>query len=692
MVRNPEKKMTRKIRKNRQTRRKRVLKMKTKMRKNRMHKTMKGGSWIRLTNLREQLKPTGDLGKQINLHLNGIVEFIGMKLEPGNPFITSYNAAPKLKASDAFTPVAPAAGTKQTVQFIPDNFIGEIPDTIQVLINEIKKQYRELCRSSSSSSPCGNSNSPYKLTPDKFVRVLDYVCKGEVHRTLCVGEVCRNFIPRSKDIYVKLKVSLSNIVPTPNPPPSDYSTSTPSSEGRTLDFTIILNKDYNPNSVFGSVFRIYVELFNLLKEELLKPNSINCKACIIVMPPFRKYPALQGHGQLMSPVTYGYSSFINQQLFHWVDLKKGERLEPNSYCASRKFKRAMANDNTLLRLNYTMSPLVIPDGLLPRQSLKYNGQTNYDVQLQHNLLLQTMTEILVTNLNPQGNPTDELIQKKEKLQTDFVKNGKVEMTHISYKDGLYYYYELKIQKTAIPVKNTVNPDTKINAVIIEFKAFSEDGICSKEIIFVSYERHSNAIRLLPGAISDDTNSFQVSPDTMNSAIHELFVNKFLELDRSLYYQVKPDKTVLDLIGNDGKLASRSSQISTRPTTLQPGVAYSDGSATSDICTIILENNDSKFSWYIALATDIQKGAFTAVNEHITEKVGWTLERGQTIFPVDNRTTGNQEIKVTVRVLTVDKDQPNRLLSATYQAQDSVPYLLFANRAVAEQYIRSRTMI
>lgn len=410
------------------------------------------------------------------------------------------------------------------------------------------------------------------------------------------------------------------------------------------------------------------------------------------MPPFRKYPALQGHGQLMSPVTYGYSSFINQQLFHWVDLKKGERLEPNSYCASRKFKRAMANDNTLLRLNYTMSPLVIPDGLLPRQSLKYNGQTNYDVQLQHNLLLQTMTEILVTNLNPQGNPTDELIQKKEKLQTDFVKNGKVEMTHISYKDGLYYYYELKIQKTAIPVKNTVNPDTKINAVIIEFKAFSEDGICSKEIIFVSYERHSNAIRLLPGAISDDTNSFQVSPDTMNSAIHELFVNKFLELDRSLYYQVKPDKTVLDLIGNDGKLASRSSQISTRPTTLQPGVAYSDGSATSDICTIILENNDSKFSWYIALATDIQKGAFTAVNEHITEKVGWTLERGQTIFPVDNRTTGNQEIKVTVRVLTVDKDQPNRLLSATYQAQDSVPYLLFANRAVAEQYIRSRTMI
>ena len=416
------------------------------------------------------------------------------------------------------------------------------------------------------------------------------------------------------------------------------------------------------------------------------------------MPPFRKYPALQGHGQLMSPVTYGYSSFINQQLFHWVDLKKGERLEPNSYCASRKYKRAMANDNTLLRLNYTMSPLVIPNipnGLLPRQSLKYDDQTNYDVQHQHNLLLQTMTEILVTNLNPQGNPTDELIQKKEKLQTDFVKNGKVEMIHIFYQNGIYYYYELKIQKTTIPVKNTVSPDTNINAVIIEFKAFSEDGICSKEIIFVSYERPSQnkAIGLLPGAISDDTNSFQVSPDTMNSAIHELFVNKFLELDRSLY-KVAPDKTVLDLKGKDGQLASRSSQISTHPTTLQPGVAYSDGSATSDICTIILENNDSKFSWSIAKATTIQQRAFTAVNEHITTTPTWNFERGQKTFEVNNNMPGNLEIKVTVIVLKVDNEplNKNKLLSATYQAQDSVPYLLFADRAVAEQYLQSKMMI
>jgi hypothetical protein len=299
------------------------------------------------------------------------------------------------------------------------------------------------------------------------------------------------------------------------------------------------------------------------------------------------------------------------------------------------------------------------------------------------------------NLNPQTQPTDEFIQKKAELKSHFKTNGKVEMTHIYDQDEFYYYYELKIQKTTIPVKNTVGPHATIDikAVIIEFKVFSEDGICSKEIIFVSYERPpvDAVVGLLPGhTIGND--DFQVSPETMNSAIHELFVNKFLELDHSLYL-VAPDKTVLYLKDSAGQLATRGSQSSTHPTKhptkLQPVVAHSDGSATSDISTIILENNNSKFSWSIAKATETQKGAFTAVNNHITTKKEWTLQRGQTIFPVDNQKTGNEEIKVTVRVLTVDAK--NQLLSATYQAQDSVPYLLFANNDEAQKYLQSKMM-
>jgi hypothetical protein len=288
-------------------------------------------------------------------------------------------------------------------------------------------------------------------------------------------------------------------------------------------------------------------------------------------------------------------------------------------------------------------------------------------------------------------------------KTTFNDDDKVEMTHIVDENGFYYYYELKIQKTTIPVKSADNSDTNIKAVIIEFKVFSEDGICSKEIIFVSYERPSptDAFSVLPvltGYISDEKD-YQVSPETMNSAILTLFNEKFLELQRSLY-QVEPDNSVLDLTDDDGNLAARgnskhSTKLQPLPPLqplqpLHPPDAASDGSTYSDISTIILTKGVSNFSWSIAPATDIQKGAFTAVNKHITTTPEWTLEHGQTTFPVDNRMAGPQEIKVNVRVLTVDAR--NQLLSATYQGQDSVPYLLFANAAEAQKHIESKMMI
>jgi len=114
-----------------------------------------------------------------------------------------------------------------------------------------------------------------------------------------------------------------------------------------------------------------------------------------------------GHGySLPSPVTYGYSSFTPNKIFKWIPLESLEKLEPNSYCALRTHKRVMTEGSTL---NYTMSPLVIPNELLPPQSLKYN------VQFQHQNLLETMKNMLVMKLNP-NEPTDEIIKKKRKLK------------------------------------------------------------------------------------------------------------------------------------------------------------------------------------------------------------------------------------------------------------------------------------
>jgi hypothetical protein len=725
MVRNSEKKTTRKIRKNRQTRRKRVLKMKTKMRKNRMHKTMKGGDRILLTTLREQLKPIGDLGKQINLHLNGIVEFIGMKLEPGNTFITSYNAAPKLAASVAFTPVAPAAGTEQKVQFIPNNFIREIPVPIQVLITEIKEQYRKLCRS--SSSPCGNSNSTYKLTPVDFDRVLDYVCKGEVHKVPCVGAFCSKIMFKKNDEYVELINSLYNWSRTFH--------GTSSQKSPNLDFTI--RSEFRQTTVN----RIYTGLNTILPNELLTPNGIIYKACIIVMPPFIKAPmsTIMSHMSPTyesnpDPITRGYKSFTHThpRLYEWKPLGSGEKLAPNMYCKDRMYKRMIHH-----RLAYTMSPLEIPKDLLPPVSWLWqsdNAKTfnafspehaaqlevayqsraaqfeipekswrfdfhimrqfnttasgtsrkikrSYDYQHEHDVGLEAMAN-MISNLTRLSD------DKKAKLQSDFETNKKVEMTHISYKDGYYFYYELKIQKTTIPLDSTTNTTKIITAVIIEFKVFSEDGICSKEIIFVSYKRPPETDSVLPGAVIHNDNE-QVSPDTMNSAINKLFNEMFLELERSLY-QVKLDQSVLTMTGDDQGNFARGAPLQNDNAMLQP-LAPDD--PYGGICTIILTQNIGITTMSIAKATTIQQRAFTAVNEHITKtSTGWNFERGQKTFEVNNQKTGNQEIKVTVRVFTVNEGASNQLLSAIYQAQDLVPYRLFANKDEAQKYLQSIMMI
>lgn len=725
MVRNSEKKMTRKIRKNRQTRRKRVLKMKTKMRKNRMHKTMKGGA-----KLREQLMPTGELGKQLNLHLNLIAESIKTKNPEEDKFITAYYNALELTNPTVHEQgLESVASEAPMIQFIPDSFLGNIPDPIQVLILEIVEQYSELCSSAFNwMNPCGKG---HQLTPDKFNEMLHKVCMGEVHNTsMCFGGI-RSFVGHGSTDYVNLQKSLFNMVEKSNPDYSNYSTTfdsiTSPPEDNNLNFNIMLKSSQLDRwdrlaqlgqlgeseraslSVSSSVLQIYSQLYNLLKNDLLNPdkiindlldpNKIICKACIIVMPPFKKAlpppPIMGGHGaSIPSPITYGYRSFTDRKLFTWKELGQ-ERLKPNSYCASRQNKRVMAPDS---KLNYTMSPLVIPSDLLPPLTL------NYDFQSRHYSLLQAMKDILVMKLEPTSSyRIEDFIDKKANLKSYFDKNNKLEMTHIYDQPGYYYYYELKIQKTTIPipVKSADNSYTNINAVIIEFKVFNEDGICSNELIFVSYERPSPAdafsgLTVLPGTVVIDAANVKVSPQEMNSAIHKLFVQKFMELHLSLY-QVEPDNSVLDLTDSAGQLASRgppSSLSIQQPQILQPlhlPDAASDGSTYSDISTIILTRGVSNFSLSIAPATDIQKGAFTAVNAYITKTPRWTLEHGQTIFSVDNRMDGPQEIKVNVRVLTVDNPPSKRLLSATYQAQDSVPHLLFANATEARKYIDSRPM-
>jgi hypothetical protein len=695
MVRNSEKKMTRKIRKNRQTRRKRVLKMKTKFRKNRMHKTMKGG----YKTLRENLKSTGELGPQINLHLNLIANSIAEKKSAdenpqGGNFIRCYKIEIELTArKQEWTPVTPAvtpaADSTPMIQFIPDSFLGEIRYPIQVLIQGISTEYSKLCSSTSSNrmNPCGEG---YQLTPDKFKEMLHKVCMGEVHNRKCFGGTC-SFINYGITNFNKLQTSLSNMynmLEKPNPDYSNHNTtfgSIPSPpEGNKLNFTIMLQLDQLDQldqsdrvslSVSSSVLRIYSQLNTLLNNDLLNPDKIICKACTIVMPPFKKKSVYIGHNaHLLSPITYGYNSLTIDPAFTWEGLGN-KQLEPNSYCAVRKYIRVMMPVGSTP--DYTMSPVVIPRELLPPESLPH-----YDIQSQHQSWLDNMEQMLA-NL-------DRNISKKDMLKKTFDKDNKVEITHIFDENEIYYYYELTIQQTTITVKSEDNSDTNIAAVIIEFKVFSEDGKCSKELIFVSYKRPSSLADAfsMPGQIlHDNYEPVQVSPQTMNKAIHTLFIQKFMELLYSIG-KAPSDNVVLSLTDSAGQLVERgpTSEISnTQQTILEPVLP---GSTYNGICTIILKNSGNTFGLSVAKATNNQIAAFHAVNKHI-ETDDWKPYGHQTTFQINNNKTGVDEIKVTVRILTVDAQ---KLISATYQGQDAVPYLLFANKEKAAEYIRSKMMI
>lgn len=662
MVRNSEKKMTRKIRKNRQTRRKRVLKMKTKMRENRMHKTMKGGDLIRLTTLREQLKSTGYLGKQINESLNNIALSIGRKLKIKDDFITSYHAALKLTNPPApnqgFMNVAPAAGSTPMIQFIPDSF-GKIPDSIEVLILKIMEQYSKLCSAfRGRSNPCGDRHNLYKLTPDEFDQVLRDVCVGQVHKDSCIrGMDCVRL--KDDDKYVKLKDSLYNFTDRP-------SHGTSSQKSPNLDFTVVRqDRIHKVNS-------IYSNLNTILPNELLNPVNIIYKACIIVMPPFRKSPPVfDGHRMdMVDPITRGYKSFIGgKPLYEWTELKKGEHLAPNMYCENRQNKRTLFG-----RPEYTMSPLEIPkDLLVPVVPGASPAMPSYDFQKSHDDGLDAMVAMvgaITTNLQHEN---------KEKLRSDFAKDNKVEMIHIFDQHGYYFYYELEIQNTNIPLDSTQNT---VGAVIIKFKVFSEDGICSKEIIFVSYKRPEEG-SVIPGAVLHNDNE-QVSTEMMNSAINKLFNEMFLELERSLY-QVTTDQHVLTLKDEHGTNLSGRSGPAPPPVPLQSETLV-PLNPQSGICTIVLSRSigNTASTLSVAKATPTQQRAFNAVNKHITENTEWNFERDQKTFKVTNRMEDINKIEVIVRILKVNPSK--KLISATYQAQDTPQYLLFATPKDATDYI------
>jgi len=384
---------------------------------------------------------------------------------------------------------------------------------------------------------------------------------------------------------------------------------------------------------------------------------------------------------------YGYTDFGVKNIFKWIQPPKP--LEPNRYCAIRQSKRDIT-PNT--KLHYTMSPLSIT-------------RNNPIPDIHHNIVDSMKATIERAND----------AQYKRKLQDDWKMENKVQITYqYSPKDGILLYCELEMEIKKIPLHDS-NSNSAIEAIVIKFKIFDEDGICSKELIFVSYKKNEHSVHddkqsnpSLPGTVEDSPDNVSpvvvspvdVVPDTyskdgiavtlkmLEDASHMLFTDMFIELTNSLYH-VPKDKVILFLTSEDGTLLQRTSVINSTDESNDVRILNSLDKYLG-ICTIVLTTSDGQYIWSVAEATNTQKTAFKEVNKYITNPQ-WVETNGQKEFQLYNGKTGPAEIKVTVKVLTVNKtnDKTNDLKSAEYQAELSPPYLLFADRGSADEYIKQK---
>ena len=704
MVRNTETKMTRKIRKNTQTRKRNLRRRRTKISRNRTYKMMKGGAMISLEKLRLKLDPainpdgTNSLGYNINQYLNRIARFIIWELKQNENDKLMQNYVNSIKIS------VENNGPNGQVRFIPI-----MPTVLQAdirgVMDAIKQKYNDTYsppspppqRKCLDFSFCRRSDNyltaTYKLTPVAFNQVLDFVCSGKIYEST---RLSAKFVLKSDNDYRDLLQSLTTLYKHIDPPKNeeygDAFFGKPQKKVVVIpDFS--LPAGFIPpesstgltSTIYGNVSEIYGKLHSIFGNELLDKSKIHCYACIIIMP------NLELSGEDAFTITrYGYADFGEESIFGWAPIPPTLPLEPNRYCAQRNFQRVM--NKTTSKLHYTMSPLT--DSTIIRRS---------KIRVLHTLAIDSMKKTI-----------EQATHYKDQLVRSFNDDDKVTITYrYSPEENVFLYCELKVEKKNIQLRDDNNIGKgSIEAIVIEFKIFDEDGICSKELIFVSYKKIEHSVKpdvkqpgsestdpSLPGSVdigalagadiplAYSSNGTSVNLYILKNSTNMLFTHMFTELTNRLYH-VPRDKVILFLTGEDGRPQQRTGV--NNPTDESNGVKIINLSDHySGICTIVLTTSGGQYIWSVAKATKTQITAFNEVNEYITNMTNppWDNLNGQKKFQLYNGMTGTDEIKVTVKVLTTEKG--NILKSAEYQAELSPPYLLFAKGEYADEYIKQK---
>ena len=773
MVRNPEKKMTRKIHKNRRTRKRNVGRIRTKIWRNRMYKTMKGGglkdkftalkekakSLKRIGTVRDSLNPANsDIGYNIEYSLNRLAKKMNEFAElvaNDQCYMDFWNEHFKdVESRKSFTQ-AYNKKTEEKIPFIPISFSEIIDPTIKTLIDSIKTAYNK------------RYNSYFKLTSVDFNEKLDHVCKGEIYKKVrgrWLAITIKSNLP-----YVNLQQSLFQLCETIDPSRVGWSPASfqlPKISKKTPIFSIniaqvlwrwesddgtkyndfsgehcrLLEQAFNSGQHqfqipqmqwvfdFGNMIQSKIggtdrkivridpppaiknlkETYKKLnrffdsKELLLDPEKIKCMACMIVMPNGKRMEnaAMDEYGR-----DYGYKYFdFTNKIWGWDVIK--QELEPNMYCAKRVLGRTIGGEQmdkkNITKLRYTMSPIIIPQELA-NTNLK-TCQNIQDEVLSHLLLVAQTIEA-----------TNE--QERSSMKKKFEGYEEITFTQILSSDpkadpinSRYIFYELKIYKK----KLTYDRSNVFDVVIVDFKAFSEDGICGKEAIFVSYLHVQNADfppeLHLPGQLQElhlpgqpqelhlPGQPQEAHPiilpvkgrdeKTAKKEIIEMFEKKFIDLLIKLSVDNAGliDRVILPLKTQGGFFADRGY------TSMNATAAISSSENPFHVHHIFLTQpqNGMSYQWQIKTATMTQIIAFNAVQGYMKNKDNkWIFENGQNTFVVTNKMDDKDEIKVIVTVKELKDQTTDELKIVEYQAESAPTYLLFAGESAAQEYIEKK---
>lgn len=695
MVRNPEKKMTRKIRKNRQTRKTNLRRIRTKMWRNRTYKTMKGGERWMLVNLRRELKPSEstksrlNIGKELNNHMiklkNKFLEF-----RPFTPVRTPHSSRPDKYGDEFMTQLKTVSKwfNSKNDSFIPEQVVPKLDDSFVIAFMKIYVRYYDVAK-----------KDPIILPPDRFEAILTKVLTGDIH-TSVVGARVRSL---NDDEYKKLSSSLYHMIGCLNQSlhgwgrqvaqheiSQEQSSSSSVSKQQTT-------KDYELTAAVPPSLQNFCQTLD--KMFSISTSTAVVRMCCFITMPNAVYKGDPNKRRFVE----GYDSeSFDTELRQWEWIPT-ENLARNTYFETRKELRKIYQKNnqpndknphrelvvlderSVTLLTYTMSPYISNQ---EKKDKTYS--INIQTQIRHEDLLNSMDDI-IKKATESFKTT--MGYKKQKFET----TGSIVFVRKATTTKLMTYYELKISKQQI---------SSNDVIVCSLKAISEDGICGSEAIFVTYSPPPPPPPL-PGQpqgleeldVADDPNKV----DTLKKdIIDQIFIPERRRLERVLTTEASTYISKIDVELDSASITGhiqQEVQITTRggyaesPNSTGPNIStgpviLGEKEEYNGICTLVLTFDIRyKAAWVVAKATPIQTAAFKAVNKYITGPTNRWTPQNVKLFCVSNNAEDDSNITVSVEVKEVDKDK--KLLSAEYQAKASSPYELYQSKKAAIEAITDK---